>query len=274
MMKILFLILFLTSSAWSSPTPSTVYIFVHGLYEDITLFEPLNQFFKDRGEVTVNVQLAGHGSDSSQGYRLNFHSWFKQMDSIVYSATLHGEKIIFITHSLGSVLAFDQALSGKNIFKIIAVEPGLEINKSLTNSACALKSIIPDGKKFVPIVRAFLNISQNDRPIPLNLACEAGKIKNYMIEKYLSPSSPISDLGIHFPVPLLIINNLNDLAVNAQVNQTFFYNVPKELNSVYTELNESHLPHGAYVRVHSLEFRDEIIKFIESPDLGPISHHN
>lgn len=217
-------------------------VFLHGVYEDTSLYVDLANFAEKEGYDYLNLNLPGHGEDAPQSYELNYTRWFDYVEKQSKFFLDRNKKIIFVGHSLGAVLAVNYALDNpENVAGLVLIEPAFEPWSFIKAAACLGKNILKDARYFLPLARFFLRIPAKDRPIAVNMACEVTKLTPALLEK--NKVNTIEQLAKLIKAPVLMLNNLDDNALDPTVNKDFFDSLSSKDNSIYHGF--SNLVHGA-----------------------------
>lgn len=258
---------------------SYVFVFIHGTFEDSYLFgyNAINVFSKKYN--AIDLVLPGHGSDFENGFSMTHTEWFLEAKRVVELAKLIGEKIVYVTHSLGSIIALDMTLSNPEVTEaLVMVEPSLSPSLALTYGACGAKNIVRDGRFFLPIVR-LIGIRAFDRPIPLNVGCEVGETPYYMFKKYLNSKDNYGDdvdeirtrhsrlermkmIAAKLNTKVLMVNNNRDKVVDPDVNEAFFKSLKNQKESYYDGLTLEKAAHGYYLNSQNYDFQQLVLGYL------------
>jgi alpha-beta hydrolase superfamily lysophospholipase len=156
-------------------------IFVHGDYQNHTIFKEIEDYFIKRGHSTFNIDLPGHGLSKAKEMNLS-----KLLDEIISERKL--KKPAVIGNSLGGLLAIDYA-ERKDASSIIL------INSPIFN-----------------LTQIYLDIDWNCKLSEYNLISEqlfeSQALVDYSNVKNLS-NDKITEFGIKITNPIGVKNNMN-----------------------------------------------------------------
>lgn len=119
-----------------SENSNTAILFIHGIVGTPNHF---NEFVSLAPEsVSVyNLLLDGHGKSVKDFSKTSMKKWETQVASVVEELSLTHEKIYIIAHSLGTLLAMEQAVKNKKVCKLFLLAVPLSLSlkpKMLVNS--------------------------------------------------------------------------------------------------------------------------------------------
>lgn len=119
-----------------SENSNTAILFIHGIVGTPNHF---NEFVPLAPEsVSVyNLLLDGHGKSVKDFSKTSMKKWETQVASVVEELSLTHEKIYIIAHSLGTLLAMEQAVKNKKVCKLFLLAVPLSLSlkpKMLVNS--------------------------------------------------------------------------------------------------------------------------------------------
>ena len=111
-------------------------LFIHGILGTPNHFREFVSLVPQTFSV-YNLLLDGHGKSVKDFSKTSMKKWEEQVTSIVEELSLTHEKIYIVAHSLGTLLAIEQAVKNKKICRLflLAVPLGLSVKiKMLINS--------------------------------------------------------------------------------------------------------------------------------------------
>ena len=90
----------------------TAILFIHGIVGTPNHFNEFVSLVPESFSV-YNLLLEGHGKGVKDFSNASMKKWEAQVDSVVKELSLTHEKIYIVAHSLGTLLAIDQAVKNK-----------------------------------------------------------------------------------------------------------------------------------------------------------------
>ncbi len=96
---------------------NTAILFIHGI---VGKPNHLNEFVSLVPEsVSVyNLLLDGHGKEVKDFSKTSMKKWEAQVASVLKELSLTHEKIYIVAHSLGTLLAIEQAIQNQKVYKL------------------------------------------------------------------------------------------------------------------------------------------------------------
>lgn len=112
-----------------------VILFIHGIVGTPNHFNEFVSLVPESFSV-YNLLLDGHGKGVKDFSRSSMKKWEKQVASVAEELSLTHEKIYIVAHSLGTLLAIDQAIKNKKVCKLfllavplrLSIKPKMPIN--------------------------------------------------------------------------------------------------------------------------------------------------
>ena len=95
---------------------NTAILFIHGIVGTPNHFNDFVSLVPESFSV-FNLLLDGHGKGVKDFSKTSMKTWETQVDSVVEELSLTHEKICIVAHSLGTLLAIDQAIKNKQVCK-------------------------------------------------------------------------------------------------------------------------------------------------------------
>lgn len=111
-------------------------LFVHGIVGTPNHFTEFISLVPESVSV-YNLLLDGHGKGVRDFAKTSMKKWETQVASVVEGLSLTHEKIYIVAHSLGTLLAIDQAIKAKKVCKLFLLAVPLRLSlkpKMLINS--------------------------------------------------------------------------------------------------------------------------------------------
>lgn len=114
----------------------TVVLFIHGIVGTPNHF---NEFVSSVPESlsVYNMLLDGHGKGVKDFSKTSMKIWENQVSSVVEELSITHEKIYIVAHSLGTLLAIEQAIKAQNVCNLFLLAVPLSLSlkpKMLINS--------------------------------------------------------------------------------------------------------------------------------------------
>ena len=110
-------------------------LFIHGIVGTPNHFNEFVSIVPESFSV-YNLLLDGHGKSVKDFSNTSMEKWEEQVDSVVQKLCLTHEKIYIVAHSLGTLLAIEQAIKNKKVCKLfllaiplcLSLKPKMAIN--------------------------------------------------------------------------------------------------------------------------------------------------
>ena len=110
-------------------------LFIHGIVGTPNHFTEFVSLVPESFSV-YNLLLDGHGKGVKDFSKTSMKKWEAQVTSVVEELSLTHEKIYIVAHSLGTLLAIDQAIKNKKVCKLfllavplrLSIKPKMPIN--------------------------------------------------------------------------------------------------------------------------------------------------
>lgn len=96
---------------------NAVVLFVHGIVGTPNHFDAFVSLVPDSVSV-YNLLLDGHGKGVRDFSKTSMQKWEAQVDSVVRELSLTHDKIYIVAHSLGALLAIEQAIKNQKVCKL------------------------------------------------------------------------------------------------------------------------------------------------------------
>lgn len=115
---------------------STAILFIHGIVGTPNHFNEFVPLVPEAVSI-YNLLLDGHGKGVKDFSKTSMKKWEAQVTSVVEKLSLTHEKIYIVAHSLGTLLAIEQAVKNQNICKLFLLAVPLSLSlkpKMLINS--------------------------------------------------------------------------------------------------------------------------------------------
>lgn len=149
-----------------APQSDTAVLFIHGIVGTPNHFDPFVRMVP-RSVSVYNLLLDGHGKGTKDFSHTSMKKWEAQVRAAVDELSLSHEKIYVVAHSMGTLLAVEQAIRTSKIVKLFLLAVPLKIlirPKMITNSLKVLfDRVTPDD----PVATAAKNcygIEQDKNP--------------------------------------------------------------------------------------------------------------
>lgn len=224
-------------------------IYIHGLYGGA-------QFWKDYFQSNfigayaltrldqvnhISLTLPGHYIDGTYQKNIKdatFEDWKLALDETVQIAKKLKTKIILVGQSTGGLLAINHALKhGQDIAGLFLIEPSIEVQPIPKNLVCVGQYFIKDNSDAERIAKYFkLDALKGHSP---KLGCEVSKLSKEMQSDFTKEhfnsfekasykkENIFKEMGRKLDIPVVLINNINDLIVVPKANQIFAQNLKK-----------------------------------------------
>jgi len=109
-----------------SDNSNTVILFVHGIVGTPNHFNEFISLVPD--DISVyNLLLDGHGKGVKDFSKTSMKKWETQVASVVEELSLTHEKIYIVAHSLGTLLAIEQAVENQKVCKLFLLAVPLHL---------------------------------------------------------------------------------------------------------------------------------------------------
>ena len=115
---------------------NTAVLFIHGIVGTPNHFEKFISLVPDSVSV-YNILLDGHGKTVKDFSKTSMKKWEMQVASAVEELSFTHDKIYIVAHSLGTLLAMEQAIQNQKVCKLFLLAVPLSLSlkpKMLTNS--------------------------------------------------------------------------------------------------------------------------------------------
>ena len=104
-----------------------VILFIHGIVGTPNHFNEFVSLVPESFSV-YNLLLDGHGKSVKDFSKTSMKKWEAQVASVVEKLSLTHEKIYIVAHSLGTLLAIDQAIKTKKVCKLFLLAVPLQLS--------------------------------------------------------------------------------------------------------------------------------------------------
>lgn len=105
---------------------TTAILFIHGIVGTPNHFAEFVSFVPESFSV-YNLLLDGHGKGVRDFSNTSMEKWEAQVASVVEQLSLTHEKIYIVAHSLGTLLAIDQAIKNETVCKLFLLAVPLRV---------------------------------------------------------------------------------------------------------------------------------------------------
>ena len=102
-------------------------LFIHGIVGTPNHFSEFVSLVPESFSV-YNLLLDGHGKSVKDFSNTSMKKWVEQVDSVVQKLCLTHEEIYIVAHSLGTLLAIDQAIKYKKVCKLFLLAVPLRLS--------------------------------------------------------------------------------------------------------------------------------------------------
>lgn len=102
-------------------------LFIHGIVGTPNHFNEFISLIPESISV-YNLLLDGHGKGVKDFSKTSMKKWEAQVASVVEELSLTHEKIYIVAHSLGTLLAIDQAIKNKKVCKLFLLAVPLQLS--------------------------------------------------------------------------------------------------------------------------------------------------
>lgn len=114
---------------------SIAILFIHGIVGTPNHFNKFVSLVPDSISV-YNLLLDGHGKEVKDFSKTSMKKWELQVTSAVQELSLKHEKIYIVAHSLGTLLAIEQAIKNQKVYKLfllavplsLSIKPKMPVN--------------------------------------------------------------------------------------------------------------------------------------------------
>lgn len=113
-------------------------LFIHGIVGTPNHFNEFVSLVPQSISV-YNLLLDGHGKEVKDFSKTSMKKWEAQVASVVEELSLTHEKIYIFAHSLGTLLAIDQAIKSKKVFKLFLLAVPLRLSLKPKMASNSLK---------------------------------------------------------------------------------------------------------------------------------------
>lgn len=136
-------------------------LLIHGTFSSPLYFRQMAERFFDKGYNVITILLPGHWDKNIyQMDHITNQSWSEETDRGYRYALDAGERVILAGHSLGGLLAIEQAIKrpASEVAGLFLLSPSIEL-KEVVIAACFLgKSLRLDGNLFPPSTPNEVNV--------------------------------------------------------------------------------------------------------------------
>ncbi|PVV00568.1 hypothetical protein BB560_005047 [Smittium megazygosporum] len=254
-------------------TPKALVVIIHGFGEHCDRYQDMARFFVSQGIQVFTFDLKGFGKTGRKGARLGalgkFEDVYKTIGFFIDKNKVEGVPVFVYGHSMGGgiVLNFgaekelDSGVKG-----IIASAPALETNPDNHYPGVIMKILHKTAEIFPNIP---MTIKLNDTGITSNLEeLEKYRKSFYNYDKTtLQTASEMLRRGEEcmliksktYPIPVLIVHGTNDQLTMSKGSQTFYDNLPKDLDK------ELHILESDYHELHfEKDYKDKVYNIYSS----------
>ena len=113
-------------------------LFIHGIIGTPNHFTEFVSFVPESFSV-YNLLLDGHGKSVKDFSKTTMKKWEAQVASVLNELSLTHKKIYIVAHSLGTLLAIDQAIKNKKVCKLFLLAVPLRLSLKPKMASNALK---------------------------------------------------------------------------------------------------------------------------------------
>ena len=117
---------------------NTAILFIHGIVGTPIHFNEFVSLVPESFSV-YNLLLDGHGKSVKDFSKTSMKKWEAQVASVVEKLSLTHEKIYIVAHSLGTLLAIDQAIKTKKVCKLFLLAVPLQLSLKPKMASNSLK---------------------------------------------------------------------------------------------------------------------------------------
>ena len=208
---------------------TTAILFIHGIVGTPNHF---NEFIPliPKSFSVYNLLLDGHGKGVKDFSKTSMKKWETQVDSVVEELSVTHEKIYIVAHSLGTLLAIEQAIKSRTVYKLFLIAVPLSLSLKPKMAINSLKVY-------------FDKISPNDREaLAAKKSYGIGEDKNLF--NYIGWIPRFLELFAKIRQTRKVINNLN----------TPCWVYQSEKDEMVSKKSEKYLKQNSCFTINSLEY--------------------
>lgn len=146
---------------------NTAILFIHGIVGTPNHFNDFVSLVPESFSV-FNLLLDGHGKGVKDFSKTSMKKWETQVDSVVEELSSTHEKIYIVAHSLGTLLAIDQAIKNKQVCKLFLLAVPLSLSlkpKMVINSLKVYFDKVKPGDCEALAAKKCYGIAEDKNPI-------------------------------------------------------------------------------------------------------------
>ncbi|MBQ4067223.1 MAG: alpha/beta fold hydrolase [Clostridia bacterium] len=208
---------------------TTAILFIHGIVGTPNHF---NEFIPliPKSFSVYNLLLDGHGKGVKDFSKTSMKKWETQVASVVEELSVTHEKIYIVAHSLGTLLAIEQAIKSRTVYKLFLIAVPLSLSLKPKMAINSLKVY-------------FDKISPNDREaLAAKKSYGIGEDKNLF--NYIGWIPRFLELFAKIRQTRKVINNLN----------TPCWVYQSEKDEMVSKKSEKYLKQNSCFTINSLEY--------------------
>lgn len=128
----------------SSPTSSTVVLFIHGFTGSPAVFADVAREVVNRADVSVSVpQLAGHGTTWQDMSRTRWQDWLADAEAALMGCAADHDTIIVVGLSMGGALSLALAADHPDLVdRLVLINPALYVDSPMAPLTPILRHVV------------------------------------------------------------------------------------------------------------------------------------
>lgn len=245
-------------------------VIFHGLLNEPTFKRAMAEYiFSLLGFNVINVRLAKHAEGNRSNLdQVSYAEWIQQVKVIGALAKDLGEKVVFIGHSTGGLMAIEGLLTNpKTTAGIVTLSPALQVRKRVQIKSLGFSALGVSGN-LIDFINKLLG-----KPLGRYMSTYAGVqvplLAKYINQKLENLRSKNSGLDVFNNIPALGLDTAIDKVINPENNKKFYRGLnnknhimlPDSFNVAHNDIGISYNegnPAGGLVFAEIIEFLSKL----------------